>query len=302
MQGHHSHQWGPLPGNCLAARIADLTPDLQVLLSWLSTGVSFHSQLSFSVSFFHVSLGLLGPCLPSTGLDRLQSSGEYQCAVCHTGVGNKSIYCNGCKLWMHKKCSRLQQLTPNLDYRCARCMGNAHPIDGRPQSEVQVRPDKLEVVACLCYLGDMLSAGGGCEIMVTTRVITAWKKFRELLTVLTSCHLSYKTPSHVYSSCMGIRLTSARGPGLYHRSWPLSFLYLPSIPSPPSLLFISRASWHIPLGSQQWWQDHLHIGPPREHQPKTHVTMPPVQGTEYGSLVDPDRHLKLKAHEYSILF
>ena len=44
-------------------------------------------------------------------------------------------------------------------------MGNARPIDGRPQSEVQVGPDKLEVVASFCYLGDMLSAGRGysCE-------------------------------------------------------------------------------------------------------------------------------------------
>ena len=98
------------------------------------------------------------------GLDLLQSSGDYPCAVCCTGVGNNSIYCNGCKLWVHKKCSGLQRLTPNPDYRCARCMGNARPIDGRPQSEVQVGPDKFEVVASFCYLGDMLSAGGGCEM------------------------------------------------------------------------------------------------------------------------------------------
>ena len=69
-----------------------------------------------------------------TGLDVLQSSGEYPCAVCRTGIGNNSIYCNGCKLWVHKKCSGLQRLTPNPDYRCARCMGNSRPIDGRPQS------------------------------------------------------------------------------------------------------------------------------------------------------------------------
>ena len=81
-------------------------------------------------------------------------------------------------------------------------MGNARPIDGRPQSEVQVGPDKLEVVASFCYLGDMLSAGGGCEMAVTTRVKIAWKKFRELLPVLTSRHLSYKTCGHVYSSCV----------------------------------------------------------------------------------------------------
>ena len=35
----------------------------------------------------------------------------------------------------------------------------ARTIDGRPQSEVQVGPDKLEVVASFCYLDGMLSAG-----------------------------------------------------------------------------------------------------------------------------------------------
>ena len=28
------------------------------------------------------------------GLDLLQCSGEFQCAVCHTGVGSNSIFCN----------------------------------------------------------------------------------------------------------------------------------------------------------------------------------------------------------------
>ena len=149
-----------------------------------------------------------------TGLDLLQSSGEYPCAVCPTGVGNNSIYCNGCKLWVHKKCSGLQRLTPDPDYRCARCMGNAHPIDGRPKSEVQVGPDKLEVVASFCYLGDMLSAGGGCEMAVTTRLKTAWKKFRE--PVLTSRHLSYKTRGHVYSSWVLSTMLHAS------ETWPLT--------------------------------------------------------------------------------
>ena len=58
------------------------------------------------------------------------------------------------------------------------------------------------MVASFCYLGDMLSAGGGCDITVTSRVKTAWKKFRELLPVLTPRHHSYKTRGHVYSSCV----------------------------------------------------------------------------------------------------
>ena len=53
-------------------------------------------------------------------------------------------------------------------------------MDGRTQNEVQVGPDKLEVVASFCHLGDMLSAAGGCELSTTTRVKTAWKKFKDL--------------------------------------------------------------------------------------------------------------------------
>ena len=163
-----------------------------------------------------VNAGKTKVMICGTGLDLLQSSGKYPCAVCRTGVGNNSIYCNGYKLWVHKKCSGVQRLTPNPDYRCARCMGNARPIDGRPQSEVQVGPDKLEVVASFCYLGDMLSAGGGCEMVVTTRVKTACKKFRELLPVLASRHLSYKTRGHVYSSCVWSAMLHAS------ETWPLT--------------------------------------------------------------------------------
>ena len=32
-----------------------------------------------------------------TGLDLLQSSGEFPCTVCHTGVGSNSIFCKCCK-------------------------------------------------------------------------------------------------------------------------------------------------------------------------------------------------------------
>ena len=48
----------------------------------------------------------------------------------------------------------------------------------------------------------MLSAACGCELSTTTCVKTAWKKFKELIPVLSSRHLSFKTRGHVYSSCV----------------------------------------------------------------------------------------------------
>ena len=60
-----------------------------------------------------------------TGLDLLQSSGRFPCAVCRTGVGSNSICCNGCKHWVHKKCSGLKHLKKDPDYRCTWCQGTA---------------------------------------------------------------------------------------------------------------------------------------------------------------------------------
>ena len=153
-----------------------------------------------------------------TGLDLMQSSGEFPCAVCRTGVGSNSIFCNGCKHWVHKKCSGLKPLKKDPDYRCTPSQGTAHPLDGRPQNEVQVRPtcNKLEVVASFCYLGDMLSAAGGFELSTTTRVKTAWKKFKDLLPVFSSRHLSFKTHRPVYSSCVQSAMLNAS------ETWPLT--------------------------------------------------------------------------------
>ena len=102
------------------------------------------------------------------GLDLLQSSGEFPCAICRTRVGSNSIFCNACKHWVHKKCSGPKRLTKDPDYRCTRCPRTARPLDGRPQKEFRVGPDKLEVVVSFCYLGDMLSAAGGCKLSITT--------------------------------------------------------------------------------------------------------------------------------------
>ena len=80
-----------------------------------------------------VNAGKTKIMISGTGLDLLQSSGEFPCAVCRTGVGSNSIFCNGCKHWVHKKCSGLKRLKEDPDYRCTRCQGTAGPLDGRPQ-------------------------------------------------------------------------------------------------------------------------------------------------------------------------
>ena len=199
-------------GFCSGVPWEDLYPnDLVIIAELLEEGV--RGLLTWKEARKRkdkVNAGKMKIMIYSMGLDLLQSSSEFACAVCRTGVGSNSIFC---KHWVHKKCSGLKHLTRDPDYRCTRCQGTARPLDGRPQREVQVRPD---VVASFCYLGDMLSAAGGCELSTTTRVKTTWKKFKELLPVLSSRHLSFKTHGCVYSSYVGSAMLQAS------ETWPLT--------------------------------------------------------------------------------
>ena len=136
------------------------------------------------------------------GLDLLQSSGKFPCAVCHTWVGSNSIFCNGCKHWVHKKCSGLKRLTKDLDYRCTRCQGTARPLDGRPQREV--------------YRTWQAESGGFLLLPRRHALSSRWlwtfnhnmceNGLEEVQGAATSsfssCHLSFKIHGHVYSSCV----------------------------------------------------------------------------------------------------
>ena len=149
--------WGPLGGSLCddLVIIAELLEEyVRRLLTW---------KEAMEKKGLRVNAGKTKIMICGTGLYLLQSSGEFPCAVCCTGVGSNSIFCN----WVHKKCSGLKCLTKDPDNRCIQCQGTAHPLDGRPQKEVQVGLDKLDVVASFYYLVDMLSAAGGCELSTT---------------------------------------------------------------------------------------------------------------------------------------
>ena len=119
-----------------------------------------------------VNMGKTKIMVSGVNLQTLKDSGKYPCSVCRKGVGSNSIYCPGCSHWVHKKCSGvIGSLKSNPDYRCSRCKGTAHPIDGRPHNEwLLVQDKKLDVVDSFCYLGDTIGAGGSCDLSVITRI------------------------------------------------------------------------------------------------------------------------------------
>ena len=111
-----------------------------------------------------------------SNFDVLKKSGKYPCGVCQSGVGRNAIQCRGFRRWVHKKCSGINgPLTSDFNFRCARCLGTARPVDGRLVKEVMIGNEKFEVVPKFCYLG-MLSADGECELASKARCKCVWAK------------------------------------------------------------------------------------------------------------------------------
>ena len=105
-----------------------------------------------------------------------------------------------------------------LSYECPRCRGvpGVRPVDGRPFKEVEVGDCVLEAVDRFCYLGDMLSAGGGCMAAATARCRYAWGKFRENLPLLTSKPVPFDLRGRLFSS--NVRSSMLHGT----ETWPMT--------------------------------------------------------------------------------
>ena len=150
-----------------------------------------------------VNMGKTKIMVSGMNLDLLKKSGKDPCGVCQKGVGSNAIFCGGCLCWIHKKCSGIKgPLRPDPDFRCARCLGKARPVDGRTVKEVKVHDEKLEAVPEFYFLEDMLSAGDGCELAAVIHCKCAWGKLCQLLPLLTNHNLPLVTRARAYSTCV----------------------------------------------------------------------------------------------------
>ena len=155
-----------------------------------------------------VNMGKTKVMVSGRGLGPATNDGNHPCPVCCKGTGRGAIACTSCRQWVHcaKKCSGVQ--VPRLTseqistYVCRVCTGAivAQAVQ-RPEPLV-LDGDTLDMVDKFCYLGDTLGAGGGARECTVTRVRCAWKKFRELLPVLTSRRFSRRIRGQAYRTCV----------------------------------------------------------------------------------------------------
>ena len=136
------------------------------------------------------------------GFEYLRDSGAFPCSVCRKGVGANSVFCSTSFHWVHKRCISLTGRLKDQTYVCLRCLNLPPSLDYKPIKEVIVGNATMNVEPRFYYLGDMLWAGGGCELAVITRCSVAWKKFENLLPILTSKHITLKFFGKLYTSCV----------------------------------------------------------------------------------------------------
>ena len=108
--------------------------------------------------------------------DGMSKSKVYLCGLCSLRVKANSVLSLQCDKWVNGRCARVKRITPTFsrNFTCWKCEGN---IGEAVEQEVKLC-DEVETVWEFTYLGDRVSAGGGCEAAVAARTRYWWFMFR----------------------------------------------------------------------------------------------------------------------------
>ena len=98
------------------------------------------------------------------------------CRVYRLRVKANSVLCVQCGKWIHGGCAGVKQETTRFykKFSCRKCEGNF----GEAVEEEENLCNDVESIREFTYLGDWVSAIGGCEAAVTARTRCGWVKFR----------------------------------------------------------------------------------------------------------------------------
>ena len=128
--------------------------------------------------------------------DGLKKNGVDPCVVCSLRVRAISALCQLCGKWIQGICAGVKRVTPKfLRYlTCRKCEGNIR--EAVEQEEILI--DEMHTVGGLTYLGDRVSAGGGCESAETARTRCGWVRIRERDELLNCRRSSLRLKDAVY--------------------------------------------------------------------------------------------------------
>ena len=115
-------------------------------------------------------------------------------------MGVNSILCLECKKWCHQRFSGLKKVTGVQDFQCPSCRIGTNGVEG--QRGLITTGGRIEEVDEICYLGNVLDCEAGIEKAVRARVAVAWKKWRDMASLITNKNIPLKIRGSVYESCV----------------------------------------------------------------------------------------------------
>ena len=136
------------------------------------------------------------------------------CGVCGGTVKETRFHytlaCKKCKQWVHNKCREGRKDFRNYTkkekdtFTCKKCKFTEKEGSGFVDGEKMVmnKVESFETVEKFCYLGDMLSSGGGADTAISTRISCGWMKFWELAPILTNKEVRYYVKKKLYLGCV----------------------------------------------------------------------------------------------------
>ena len=115
--------------------------------------------------------------------------------VCRSCVGRNPILFTKCKKQMHHKCTNTKSFSQG---------STAHQLPPSPimQQHLHLSNIHLEQVVKFCYLDDMIIYNGGCMDAMNARISSRWKKFHQLLLILSNHWTSFERCGYVYISSL----------------------------------------------------------------------------------------------------
>ena len=130
--------------------------------------------------------------------DSLSKSKVDPCGVCSLRVKANSVFCVQCGRWIHGRYVGVKMVTQkfSMNFTCRKCEGTI----GEAVEQEEKLCDEVETVGELTYLGDWVSAGGGCEAAVTVKTRCGLVKFRERSELLYDRRFPLKLKAAVYWS------------------------------------------------------------------------------------------------------
>ena len=113
----------------------------------------------------------LGKTKVSGGItkDGMSKSKVDPCGFYSLGVRTTSVLCVQRGKWIHGRCARVKRVTQKVSryFTYRKCEGNI----GEAVEQEEKLCDEVETAREFIYVGDMVSAGGGCQAAVTARII-----------------------------------------------------------------------------------------------------------------------------------